>query len=210
MRGGGDLSDEAKAEADRLWREWGEVGVGYLRRLVALGVHKQHPNRGIEAWLWHKVIVSSTDWSNFFELRDHEDAAPEMQAVAKAMRAAYEASQPRERDIHIPYYQDNIGRDLNPRSVLGASTVWRLMFASAGKIARVSYGKHEEDYLDVANEELGRRMARTTPLHASPFEHVAVWRHLDAPFMRGASDLKGTNFDEPWLQMRRLVEGSLR
>jgi thymidylate synthase ThyX len=39
-----------------------------------LGVHKQLANRLLEPFMWHTVILTATEWSNFFALRAHKDA----------------------------------------------------------------------------------------------------------------------------------------
>jgi thymidylate synthase ThyX len=57
-----------------------------------LGVHKQLANRLLEPFSWHTVVVTATDWDNFFHLRCHPDAQPEFQKIAGMMRDVMEAS----------------------------------------------------------------------------------------------------------------------
>ena len=41
-----------------------------------LNVHKQVANRLLEPFMWHTVIVTATEWDNFWNLRCHPDAQP--------------------------------------------------------------------------------------------------------------------------------------
>ena len=57
-----------------------------------LNVHKQVANRLLEPFMWHTVIVTATEWENFWNLRCHPDAQPEIRLVAETMRDAAAAS----------------------------------------------------------------------------------------------------------------------
>ena len=59
-----------------------------------LNVHKQELNRLLEPFLWHTVIVTATEWENFFELRCAPNAQPEIREAALRMRDAIDASRP--------------------------------------------------------------------------------------------------------------------
>jgi len=52
-------------------------------------------NRILEPFAWITVIVTATEWANFFTQRTHEDAQPELKHIADMMLAAYRASTPR-------------------------------------------------------------------------------------------------------------------
>ena len=54
--------------------------------LEKVGLHKQLTNRLLEPWMWVTVIVSSTQWNNFYALRCHKDAQPEIRRIALLMR----------------------------------------------------------------------------------------------------------------------------
>jgi thymidylate synthase ThyX len=130
-----------------------------------LNVHKQVANRLLEPFMWHTVIVTATEWENFWNLRCHADAQPEIRLVAEQMRAAVEASEPVELDYgewHLPL--------IRAEDQEGAS-VEDLIKVSAGRCARVSYlthaGKRDLD-ADIA---LHDRLL--TSGHMSPLEHPA-------------------------------------
>lgn len=58
--------------------------------LTKLGLHKQLAGRIIEPWAWTTVIVTATEWSNFFALRNHPDAQPEFKIIAGMMQEQYD------------------------------------------------------------------------------------------------------------------------
>jgi thymidylate synthase ThyX len=89
------------------------------KQLNALGVHKQIINRLLEPFYCINTLVTSTEWDNFFELRDHPDAQPEIRALAIAMKEAIAGSIPdrlHEGEWHLPYVTD-VDRALDPTRV---------------------------------------------------------------------------------------------
>ena len=76
------------------------------QNLIKLGTHKQIVNRLIEPWCHINVVVSATEWANFFALRCHSGAQPEMKALADAMFDAGMSSIPvalMAGEWHCPY-----------------------------------------------------------------------------------------------------------
>lgn len=144
-----DARDEEKAEY--YWEQAARNAVEAARRLGEVGVHKQVVNRLLEPFLWHTVLVSATDWSNFFTLRLASDAQPEMRAAAVAMFEAYNASVPTRRSRHVPF-----GGEIE---------------TAVARCARVSYGRDDEDRGIGADREMFSRLLSSG--HLSPFEHVA-------------------------------------
>ena len=130
-----------------------------------LNVHKQVANRLLEPFMWHTVIVTATEWENFWNLRCHEDAQPEIRLVAERMRAAVEASEPAELDYgewHLPL--------IRAEDREGASTE-DLIKVSAGRCARVSYLTHAGKRDLEADVALHDRLLESG--HMSPLEHPA-------------------------------------
>lgn len=132
-----------------------------------LDVHKQVVNRLLEPFMWHTVIATATDWSNFFALRTSEGAQPEIQRIARMMLAVKDASAPvlvTGGGWHMPL--------LLPDEVDVAHTSpeeWCLV--SAGRCARVSYLTHHGVRSVEADRQLAERLLDAG--HMSPFEHVA-------------------------------------
>ena len=155
--------------------------------LAAIGLHKQLCNRLIEPWMFITVIVSSTSFDNWFHLRDHKDAQPEIAWVARDMHEKYLASKPRQLEVgqwHLPLldgtphaFEDWKGLHAIERHDPAASAIELAKQVSVGRVARVSYLTHdgrrdlEEDVK--LHDKLIAGMATGEPLHMSPFEHVA-------------------------------------
>jgi hypothetical protein len=131
-----------------------------------LNVHKQVANRLLEPFMWHTVIVSATEWENFFNLRCHPDAQPEIRRVAGEMREALSISDPRERqggEWHLPL--------IGPDDSGEGSSLDDLIKISAGRCARVSYLTHAGRRDGDADIELHDRLVEDG--HMSPMEHPA-------------------------------------
>jgi thymidylate synthase ThyX len=131
-----------------------------------LNVHKQVANRLLEPFMWHTVIVTATEWENFWNLRCHPDAQPEIRLVAETMRAAAEASEPEELaedEWHLPL--------VRPEDRDQAGSLEDLIKISAGRCARVSYLTHAGERDLDADIELHDRLLESG--HMSPLEHPA-------------------------------------
>ena len=131
-----------------------------------LNVHKQVANRLLEPFMWHTVIVTATEWDNFFNLRCHADAQPEIRRIGTAMRDARQASQPAELgpdEWHLPL--------VRPEDREQVDSLEDLLKVSAGRCARVSYLTHAGKRDLAADIELHDRLLESG--HMSPLEHPA-------------------------------------
>ena len=129
------------------------------------GVHKQFVNRILEPYMWHTVVVSSTEWDNFMALRRHPDAQPEIRKVADLMDDAIESSEPMELgegQWHLPFV-------LEEERTLSFDILAKLAVA---RCARVSYETHDTGKIDQAKDIALHDSLRDSG-HMSPFEHVA-------------------------------------
>jgi thymidylate synthase ThyX len=153
--------------------EWINVNGDWLDDLVknklstdqarALNVHKQTVNRLLEPFMWHTAIITATEWSNFFGLRTHADAQPEIREAALRMQAAYSASTPetpKAGEWHLPLIQPK------ERGLLNACKI------SSARCARVSYETHTGKRDLSADITLYNRLVDGG--HMSPLEHVAT------------------------------------
>lgn len=159
------------------------------------GYHKQIVNRLLEPFLWVHGVITSTQWSNFFALRCHPDAQPEMRALAEAIRDAIQGSTPtllKPGYWHLPYIGDDFS--LNQHDVRAVSVA---------RCARVSYLTQDGRTPTLAEDlELYDRLLSAVPLHASPAEHQAT------PFGENvASNPLGANFGPRWVQYRKTLPG---
>lgn len=167
---------QALAEMDRekfeaAQEEWSNL-IGLTRKSVEylheLGVHKQWANRPLEWFGWIDVLVTSTDWANWFALRDHPDAMPEIQELAKSMWATMQDSTPEllgYSDWHLPYVT-NKERD--------EWKIEQLKVMSAARCARLSYKPFDGEADYAREQERYDRLVVSTPVHASPTEHIAT------------------------------------
>lgn len=189
-------SPENVAEYDDL-HDCLEAAQGLLKEPPAewLNVHKQVANRLLEPFMWHTVIVSSTTWDNFFNLRCHPDAQPEIKLIATKMRDAVERSVPTRLEPdewHLPLVGEAEREE--------ASSPEELAKISIGRCARVSYLTHAGTRDLAADVTLYDRLAESG--HMSPMEHVA--RPMTAA-ERERSEWSG-NF-RGWIAHRKLIPG---
>jgi thymidylate synthase ThyX len=178
-----EMSPAERALAEARWLHARDLAVAECRQLAELGVHKQLANRIIEPWMFITVILSATEFDNWFHLRNHPMAQPEIAWVAKSMWNQFHAptSMPQELPAggwHLPLIGGPETDDLD---------VETLKKISVGRCARVSYLTHEGKRDIDKDVELHDRLcsgpATGEPGHWSPFEHVAM--ALDTPERSG-------------------------
>lgn len=182
-----------------LWLHPMRVCLRAAKDMVDLcGLHKQLVNRVFEPWTHIDVIVSSTDYDNFFALRCHPDAEPTIQVLAWRMADAYYEATPalrKEGEWHLPYVRPE-ERDM---------PIEAQRICSVARCARVSYRTHDgaNPSLEKDKELYSRLLAGLErgdgePGHLSPFEHQA------AP-LSGSEERSG-NF-KGWKQFRKMIGG---
>jgi thymidylate synthase ThyX len=213
---GSDLS-----EAKYIWAKARDASINYAAHLADLNIHKQITNRITEPWMLMKTVISGTEWNNFFYLRNHMDAQPEIHQLAQVMFDELTMSTPQELkpgEWHVPYvksernkyghleYLDTAGGYL---SIMDARVI------SASCCAQVSYRKND-DTLDKA-KNIFSQLIESVPAHASPVEHQAspmdigsierfnpeTWEsgitHVSASSDLWSGNLRG------WIQFRKLI-----
>jgi len=220
MQAKSELTGDKAELAKQLWINAATNAVEVARDMEALGLHKQVSNRILEPFQHMHVIVTSTTagLENFFSLRDHEDAQPEIQALAQAKKAALANSTPKELkpfEWHLPYLT---------REEVTSLTLTQALQVSAARCCRVSYLKHDGTNPSIDEDlKLYHRLAGSSPIHASPLEHQATpiergygvkWR--SQPSGQGPSrnavwveESKLTGNFQGWIQHRKLVEYGL-
>lgn len=167
MQGGKELSGADRLLVTKMWLSARTHAVTAAEQLAARGVHKSVVSRILEPFMWHTAIISSTTSGlhNFFAQRCSPLAQPEMQAVAYAMRDAYDESKPTHLDYdewHTPYIQ--------PDEDFDQETAKRV---SVARCARVSYLTHDGVRDPAKDLELYDKLVSAQPPHYSPLEHVA-------------------------------------
>ena len=175
-----EMSPEEKRRAQEQWLLARDLAVQQCRHLASLGVHKQLANRVIEPWMFITVILSATEFANWFHLRNHKMAQPEIAWVARDMWVKYNENVPTllgPTEWHLPLFDET-----HEFGLIGYNTA-KAKKISVGRCARVSYLTHEGVRDFDKDVELHDRLcagpATGDPGHWSPFEHVA--RPLETP-----------------------------
>ena len=180
-----ELSGVELTKAQHIWQMSKLEACKYAERYAELGVHKQVANRLLEPFSTIKVIVSATEWDNFFSLRISPAAQQEICILAWRIRAAMDCSTPVKVDVcnwHLPYiYESEQHLDLE-----------LIKKISVARCARVSYLNHDSQLDHAKDIELFNQLK--TSRHLSPFEHVATPTSLNS-----YSNFKG------WNQLRSFI-----
>lgn len=194
-----ELNNAEKARAQFLWQEAADAAASYAEAMNVCGAHKQVVNRILEPFQHIHVVLTATEFDNFFELRDHPDAQPEIRELAFQMKQAMANSTPflrprlreHESGWHLPYVT---GAE---RAAYSDAPEF-LAKLSVARCARVSYLTHDGKTPDIVKDlELFDRLVGARPLHASPTEHQAYPLPL--------ADQRSKNF-AGWRQHREIIE----
>jgi hypothetical protein len=202
----------------KIWNVSGKVACGFAWILNKVGCHKQIVNRITEPWSHIKVVATATEWDNFFYLRNHPDAQPEIHELARIMWDLYKNSTPKELkegEWHLPYISSSDGKyyttstpipiagfpEDKPMYKVFASDEISLEDAkklSASLCAQTSFRKADES-VDKAIR-IYDRLVVSRPVHSSPFEHQAT--PSDDPELV-SGNLRG------WFQFRESIDGNV-
>ena len=217
------------------WEEAKEDAIKWSSRFHEAGYHKQVVNRLTEPFQMIKVVLTATEFNNFFWLRHHEAADPTLRELARLMYEVYITQPPvplKVGEWHLPYLDwIRIGGEqiflINevssaPLSLENAQKV------SAARCAAVSF--RNVDYPLEKCLEVYERLVGADRKHASAFEHqatpmMAEWLprdtistvavnvpHCPDTWQRGIShsdrngQLWSGNF-KGWVQFRKLIPG---
>lgn len=164
------------------WITAAKAAASIANRMVGYGAHKQIVNRILEPFQWMKTVVTSTEWDNWYWLRNHPDAQPEIKRLAEVMLEAKQNSVPVELqpgDWHVPYFGgEGVGYWLKGCGV----PLEEALAISASCCAQVSYRKLD-DSLEKA-KDIFAKLIESKPCHASPTEHQATPMVSEDGFIR--------------------------
>lgn len=208
------FEDGSQLSPETSWKTAKDESCFWARAFSKGGFHKQIVNRLTEPFQHIDVVVTSTEWTNFFDLRLHDDAQPEIQRLAEVIDAAIQGSRPESFNDsslwHLPYITQDDYEELY-HGPIGYS---QLRLVSAARCARVSYRNHDKSNPNIKKDiELAKKLLESR--HMSPFEHQAkplplikstnpgAWEkgmtHLDRNSIPWSGNLKG------WIQHRHLL-----
>jgi hypothetical protein len=223
MKANEELTGPESKNAVFIWNQAKDDALHWADALAhKFNVHKQIANRITEPWMTMKTVISGTEWANFFHLRNHADAQPEIKALAEAMTVAYTTHLPvklKPGEWHLPYittatyvptgelqyFDEHFNRlDLEDAKIISASCC-----------AQVSYRKNDPGFTKAF--KIWEQLIENDPVHASPIEHQAT--PMDIPSMcrfepetwqpgvshvSANSDLWSGNL-RGWIQHRKLI-----
>lgn len=188
MQSGDELGDFKSLLAKLVWRThaWFTYLCVYL--LAKIGLHKQWTNRLLEPHTYVRQVMTSDDWTNYLNLRLHDDAQPEIILLALLIKEqidrldandGYRKIHNHERvktaaNMHLPYVTEGERKMYNDDPML-------LCKLSASRCARTSYLTQEGMTPNIERElRTFEKLAGSDPIHASPLEHQA-WaaQHAD-------------------------------
>lgn len=214
MQAGQALDPVEQDKAKTFWLGSMYEAIRQANELIDLGVHKQYVNRLLEPFAHITVVVTATEYANFFALRHHYMAQPEIAELAKQMWELYKTNTPKtllNSEWHLPFIIDRdisyeivrqfgTSSNMHDYSTKNPDFDWLpLIKMSVARCARVSYLNHEgKNSTQEEDFKLYDRLLGSQPIHASPAEHQAA----ALPEFMGYSwsgNLKG------WRQYRKIL-----
>lgn len=216
-----DVEHDDIEACEKAWKYAAKNSSEIASSMSEKGLHKQIVNRLLEPFQMMKTVVTATEFDNFFWLRRHEDAQPEIKELANCMYEAMWVSQPEKLkygEWHTPYVEHKRNEDgsLSYVTIDGeqcdAETALKV---SASCCAQVSYR-----VLDGSVEKavsIYKRLVESKPVHASPFEHQATpmgcfgsfsdhpaITHIDRSGNFWSGNLRG------WIQHRQMIPENVK
>lgn len=204
------------------WRFCAKESCKRAKEFSESGYHKQVVNRILEPYQFIKVVVTATSFDNFFWLRCHSDAQPEIKELADCMYKAYQETNAvtlEPGQWHVPYIENFMVNDSGEMEYFDSDgsqiTLEEALKVSASCCAQVSYR-----LLDTSLEKALRiydTLVNSKPAHSSPFEHAATpmekpnWRTDEDAWEEGVThmdregDLWSGNL-KSFVQFRQLLE----
>lgn len=161
-----EVDGYTKGKAFAEWRTAAREAMKAAERMNALGIHKQVVNRILEPYQFMSTVVTATEWKNFFDLRIHPDAQPEIKELAECMREAMDSSTPKELgfgNYHLPFVSKEEEFSLGTYDAIRCSVA---------RCARVSYKNHDGSDPNVEKDKQLYNLLLASK-HLSPFEHIA-------------------------------------
>lgn len=197
MQANYELQEPERADVIAWWQSAANEAAFIAAKMDRLGAHKQIVNRILEPFQHMKTIVTATEFDNWYWLRNHPDAQPEIRVLAALMWEKLQSSVPEELsagDWHVPYYNAGVWVPCFEVNQTGeevatdqhGTTLADALAISASCCAQVSYRKLD-DSLEKALAVF-KRLVDSKPVHASPFEHQATPLRAEA----------GWDSDRPW------------
>lgn len=169
MQAGEELDDDEVLTCRSVWAggcHWATYSVRCLERV---GLHKQTAARLLSPFSWVDMVLTGVwpAFANFFALRCHEAAQPEIRRIAVMMACLYRDRMPRPLEPgqwHLPFVMGTERRVLSGPDQIAVSVA---------RCARVSYNR--PGVYQIGDIQPDRRLYNQllADLHVSPMEHQA-------------------------------------
>jgi thymidylate synthase ThyX len=189
MQGVCDLNEDDIKSLTSIYLNGMENALNTARWMSELKAHKQEINAILTPYLKIPILITATNYLNFFKLRCHESAHPDFSCYAYKMKNLYDVSSPEilnEGEWHLPFYDKNLEN----------YKFLDLLKICSSRNARLSYNNFDGNSDPQKDIELYNKLL-SDPLHGSPFEHnlVVTDIHKDCG-----------NFTGGWYTQRKLIE----
>lgn len=195
MVGGAELDKETASQAALIWEKARQAAITAALELEEMGVHHSIFNDLLFPFSYIEVLITACDWDNFFKLRNHKEAKPEIQFLAARMQKSLEASTPdmlKLDEWHMPFVTD---------AEMALTPVEKTAL-SVARCAHISYNTPNNMAFTVETAtKLHDKLAING--HWSPFEHQAVAVSHALPIDR-------RNFSDNWLQYRAIKQSTAK
>lgn len=196
-----DMTSDEGLDARESWKAGLEEMLRMAMGMYKQGITKQLINRVLEPYMWHTVLITATEWDNFFDLRcplykgkyhlaeDANFSAEELYEVtSKGLPIVAHSSNTSQAEIHIQQAAEAIERAIRnteakalhtgdihlPFGLDASLSLEENIKVNVAKAARVSYTRIDTQDSEKSTEEdikLYDRLFESG--HMSPFEHVA-------------------------------------
>lgn len=130
---------------------------------ATLNIHKSKPAKLLIPFLRIPILISSTSWDHFFNLRCADSADADLREQSMSAHELYLESEPRQLapyEWHVPFNSNQLGL-----------TEQKALKVAAANIARLSYTNFDKKFNLESNLKLADSLVKN--LHMSPFEHIA-------------------------------------
>lgn len=160
-----------------LWQLCGRTVCIFVWVAMKVGLHKQVANRMLEPWQLMHVTLTTCKLANFYNLRIHKDAQPEIRHLATLMREMQDSSTPvilAKGDWHLPWISPADHREVFELNIPEPRKIETLKKMSAARCARSSYANFDGERSIFGDLKTYGKLVESAPVHASPCEHQAT------------------------------------
>lgn len=164
--------------AEEWWNLSKLSAINFSRGFAEAGYHKQCYNRLTEPFQMIRVLITSTNWENFWWLRNDSAADPTLHETARVMKEVYDASNPQllqAGEYHLPFI-------VTTRNAMGLQEFWEdnydgkilsteeAIIVSCARCAAQSF--RNTDYDLEKSKQVYDRLVNGDKIHAGALEHV--------------------------------------